>query len=198
MIEMTYPDDSVNDRISALMDGQLRGEEFSRAMADLASRPQDESTWHLYHLIGDVLRSEELAGGVHDRDFLSSLEQKLAQEPVRTASAPTLASQAHGMGTSANAGAWRWVAGVAVTVLVSAAGFGVWNSTLNGQQLASTGAAPVAAKVEIAAVPADAPVMLRDPELDALMAAHQQLGGHSALQMPSGFLRNATFERPTR
>jgi sigma-E factor negative regulatory protein RseA len=26
------------------------------------------------------------------------------------------------------------------------------------------------------------------------LAAHKQVGGNSALQMPSGFLRNATFE----
>ena len=41
-------------------------------------------------------------------------------------------------------------------------------------------------------------VMLRDPRLDELMAAHKQFGGTSALQMPSGFLRNATFDGPTR
>jgi sigma-E factor negative regulatory protein RseA len=41
-------------------------------------------------------------------------------------------------------------------------------------------------------------VMIRDPHLDALMQAHQQLGGHSAWQMPSGFLRNATYEEPPR
>jgi sigma-E factor negative regulatory protein RseA len=39
-------------------------------------------------------------------------------------------------------------------------------------------------------------VMLRDPRLDQLLEAHQQAGGAS--QMPSGFLRNATFERPSR
>ncbi len=37
-------------------------------------------------------------------------------------------------------------------------------------------------------------VMIRDPNLDALLAAHRQFGGSSALQMPTGFLRNATFE----
>ena len=193
---MAHPDDSVNDRISALVDGQLRGEEFSEAMASLASQPQDERAWQMYHLIGDVLRSEELAAGLHDRDFLSRLEQKLAQEPVRKASASTWVF--HAQGTSANAGAWRWISGVAVTVLVSAAGWGVWNSTSDGQQLASTQAEPVVVKAEGPAELAEGPVMLRDPELDALMAAHQQLGGHSALQMPSGFLRNATFERPAR
>ena len=87
---------------------------------------------------------------------------------------------------------------MAVTVLVSAAGWGVWNSTPDGQQLASTREVPAIAKLEVAAVPSEGAVMLRDPELDALMAAHQQLGGHSALQMPSGFLRNATFERTAR
>ena len=39
-------------------------------------------------------------------------------------------------------------------------------------------------------------VMLRDPRLDQLLEAHQQAGGAS--QMPSGFLRNATFEGQSR
>jgi sigma-E factor negative regulatory protein RseA len=43
-----------------------------------------------------------------------------------------------------------------------------------------------------------APVMIRDPQLDALLAAHRQFGGTSALQMPTGFLRNATFEEGAR
>jgi sigma-E factor negative regulatory protein RseA len=38
--------------------------------------------------------------------------------------------------------------------------------------------------------------MLRDARLDELLAAHQQAGGGS--QMPSSFLRNATFEGPSR
>jgi len=37
-------------------------------------------------------------------------------------------------------------------------------------------------------------LMIRDPQLDALLAAHRQMGGTTALQMPSGFLRNATFD----
>ncbi len=41
-------------------------------------------------------------------------------------------------------------------------------------------------------------VMIRDPRLDQLLAAHKQFGGTSALQMPAGFLRNATFEEPSR
>jgi len=41
-------------------------------------------------------------------------------------------------------------------------------------------------------------VMLRDPQLDALLAAHRQHGGVTALQMPAGFLRNATFNEASR
>jgi hypothetical protein len=35
--------------------------------------------------------------------------------------------------------------------------------------------------------------MLRDPQLDALLAAHRQFGGTSALQTPTGFLRVETL-----
>ena len=37
------------------------------------------------------------------------------------------------------------------------------------------------------------PVMLRDPRLDELVAAHRHYHGANNLQMPAGFLRNATF-----
>jgi sigma-E factor negative regulatory protein RseA len=37
-------------------------------------------------------------------------------------------------------------------------------------------------------------VMIRNPKLDELLAAHQQLGGAGALQMPASFVRQATFE----
>jgi len=40
--------------------------------------------------------------------------------------------------------------------------------------------------------------MIRDARLDRLLAAHRQLGGATALGTSSGFLRNATFEGPSR
>jgi sigma-E factor negative regulatory protein RseA len=57
-----------------------------------------------------------------------------------------------------------------------------------GAQLAQS--APQAAPV---VTQTSAGAMLRNPQLDALIAAHNQAGGNSALQMPSGFLRSATF-----
>jgi sigma-E factor negative regulatory protein RseA len=64
-----------------------------------------------------------------------------------------------------------------------------------GAQLAQrSGPAPaVVAPPVVAAAQEVAPVMIRDPRLDELLAAHKQFGGASALQQPAGFLRNATF-----
>mgnify|MGYP001756961603 FL=1 len=89
-------------------------------------------------------------------------------------------------------GAWRWMAGASLMVLLGVVSVGLWRTDVSAPtaQMAS-GPAAVQGAEGVA-------VMLRDPELDALMAAHQQMGGHSAWQMPSGFLRNATFERPGR
>ena len=45
----------------------------------------------------------------------------------------------------------------------------------------------------------DAPaIIIRDPQLDAMLAAHRQMGGATAFQMPSGFMRNATFNENKR
>jgi sigma-E factor negative regulatory protein RseA len=67
-------------------------------------------------------------------------------------------------------------------------------------QLAATppAAAPTVA-VGLVEQPATANSMLvRDAGLERYLAAHQQFGGNSALAVPSGFLRNATYEGPSR
>jgi sigma-E factor negative regulatory protein RseA len=91
---------------------------------------------------------------------------------------------------------WRWkvAAGVASVAAVAAIG---WNMTAGGvpstaqPQLAAAPAGVTAAAVQPAS-------MIRDPQLDRLLAAHRQLGGATALQSSSGFLRSATFEGPAR
>ena len=63
---------------------------------------------------------------------------------------------------------------------------------------AGTSIASGAPVVAVADAEGGAQVMLRDPRLDELLAAHKQFGSTTALQMPAGFLRNATFETPSR
>ena len=111
---------------------------------------------------------------------------------------------------------WKLVAGFASVAAVAAIGWGVVGGLGGGAaapQLAQQSApavSPVVAPAERAAagaaplvqqaltVAGQPQVMIRDPRIDELMAAHKQFGGTSALQMPAGFLRNATFEGPAR
>jgi sigma-E factor negative regulatory protein RseA len=125
----------------------------------------------------------------------------LALEPVR----PTIQIQdriaVDTAAGSANASVFRWkvLAGLACTALVGVIGLTQWTQSgfQNGAQLAIHAPLPPPSAPVVAANDSLGP-MMRDPQLDELMAAHRQLGGHSALQVPAGFLRNATFEGPTR
>ena len=40
--------------VSALVDGQLRGDEFSHALAHLETSSEARQSWHAYHVLGDV------------------------------------------------------------------------------------------------------------------------------------------------
>lgn len=185
--------------ISALADGQLRGEAFARGVEVAASDPVAREAWHTYHLIGDVLRSGELAAGTLPSTFLSRLQSRLQQEQglaTGTTSTQQQAEPALPQREAANDASFRWklVAGFASVAAVAAIGWTVVAGLAakpDQGQLAAAGAGTVIAGSERGA-------MIRDPRLDELLAAHRQLGGASALQMPAGFLRNATFEGPNR
>ncbi len=75
------PEAAAAEHLSALADGRADAAEA----ACLAWRDSAEArrTWHMYQLIGDVLRSEELARApAADAAFLARLRERLAVEPV--------------------------------------------------------------------------------------------------------------------
>lgn len=192
-----------SELISALADGQLVSEDFARALAACEADAQALDSWNTYHLIGDVLRSPELIPHAADTAFVARLRVRLSQEPVLVA-APALPEVRHApagrLGWSKAEAAndasfpWKMVAGFASVAAVAAI---AWNA---GAGLLSPSAAPQLARTEPAAqqvlVVSEQGTMVRDARTQELLAAHRQLGGASALQMPSGFLRNATFESP--
>ena len=198
----------LHEMISALADGQLRGEPVERLIQTVATDSQARTAWHTYHLIGDVLRSGNLATGTAPAAFLAGFQVRLeraqsvdglevvaVEAPVRL---PIEAQRvASSFGNAANDGSFRWklVAGLASVAAVTAIGWTAIGDGMRGQQPAMASAVPRASE---AAVERPA-VMIRDRQLDEMLAAHRQLGGGaSALQSPAGFLRNATFEGPTR
>jgi len=217
-------------RVSALVDGQLSGDEFARTLVALESSPQARAQWDTYHMLGDVMRTGQASLHPHDSEFLLRLRQRMVHDAIENVAVNQVKIGAiatnHHVPESANASSWRMVAGLASVAMVGVLSWQGLNwtnasdaasqSRLAQQSLpAATQTMPSAqlAGVEPSvagpllvrrdgtsalAMAAEPQVMIRDPQLDALLAAHRQFGGTSALQMPSGFLRNATFEEGGR
>ena len=207
------------EQLSALADGEL--DDASASCAGWCREAELRGSWHAYQLIGDVLRSDDLAvDPAHDAAFLSAFRERLAREPV--AIAPRLdplrrPSAAHPsrlrIGSS---GGWMWKAGSVV-----GAGFvavaGVFLLTRSGEPAAPVAAtlaraeAPVAASGSAPELRTPAPEsgaavatlisngnVIRDVRLDSYLAAHKQFAGSSALVVPSAFLRSAMVDSPGR
>lgn len=193
----------VQDRwlVSDLFDNQLPREELSRAMQVLDQSEDSRATWLTYHCLGDVMRQGEQAmKGASTVDFVTRLQTRLTLEdkPVKLQYAPKIEAryQEFKMVSSANDTTIRWrrIAAVACLMTVSVLAWSLLqpSSTSSGQALlAQTPISP-------AATGSDQEVMIRDPRLDQLLAEHRQHGGATALQMPSGFLRSATFDKLAR
>jgi sigma-E factor negative regulatory protein RseA len=203
MAEEPVDKDQPRQLLSQLVDGELDAEGTRRACAlwrDTASLRDD---WHSYHLIGDVLRSDDLAVSPrHDEAFLAALRGRLAAEPVVLAPQPLQPS-------TATVARRRWYAPVAV-----AAGF----MAVAGVLVVTRLAAPVQEPAAIALAPmsetaqalaAVAPEaqgdttagrelqLIRDARLDRYLAAHRQFGG-DPFAVPGGSLRHAAVVVPER
>lgn len=203
-------------RLSALLDGELSIAE----MDDWLLVADDDATAHLtcqrYQLIGQALRGEPVvAAPVSPQSFLAGVRSRLQEEPL-AAPAPTLAatSSVPVHAPAANDAVFRWklVAGFASLAAVMAVSWSVLGTapgsadgTAPGPQMAlvspagqtavrvvnSAQSAPPAMPAAVVVNTSQGPV-LRDPRLEQLLAEHRQYGGMSALQMPAGFLRDAT------
>jgi len=207
------------ERLSALLDGELRADAVAGACAAWRADGRMLETWHAYHLIGDVLRSDDLASpAARDAAFLNRLRERLADEPVVLAPQPLPVAAVPAQGMVAGAGARsarRWRTSAAV-----AAGFMAVAGVLVVMRAPLTDAAPELARAPavpaVSASPAAGPItvasdagveqadlitdgrVIRDARLDRYLAAHQQFAGASALGVPSAFLRSATTDASKR
>lgn len=208
--------------LSALVDGEVYDIELDHLLADLTVECEALEAWHSYQVIGDVLRASAPAvANQAPQTFLAGIHARLQTEAPRVepvleafvlAEAPSTVS-AHVRAPAANDAVFRWkmVAGLASLAAVMAVSWtvlgtaptGAGGSSGAGVQMALTGVSPgmVASQThESTAVvvnTAQGP-LIRDAQLEALMAEHRQYGGMSALQMPAGFLRNATYDATGR
>lgn len=193
------------DLWSAVADGEASGPELQSALASWREGSSAETTWHAYHLIGDTLRSAELASPrQRDDRLLRAVRERLASEPVVIApSAPSVPSAA-----LASRRQWRlWSGSAAMAAGVGAVGVMVWLTqappaadsiaAARAPGSSSLAAAPLpaaartvslggAASVGTAAAPS-AGAMLRDARLDEYLAAHRQLGAGRPMGTPAGY-----------
>ena len=187
--------------MSAFVDGELPHSEVDAILEGYSESADARANWQAYHLIGDVLRnsSASVLPAQSAQDFVSEFNRRLAAETVlsRVAgaeNAPIVRAAA------ANDAVFRWklVAGLASLAAVVAVSWTLIESVSSpvggGPQLAlvsSPATTPPAGAVVVQTAQGQ---VLRDARLEELLAEHRQYGGMSALQMPAGFLRNATYD----
>lgn len=168
--------------LSALADGDLQAVQAACSLW----RDDEEArrAWHDYHLIGDVMRSEDLAvRPQRDAAILAGVRARLATEPV------VLAPQA---GPAARSRRQPWLlpaaaaAGLAVVAgVLVVARIGSPDAASGGPVLA---AAPGAPTQQLQTVSVDSQGVLRDPRLEELVRQHHASRGGIAVPVP-GALR---------
>ena len=184
--------------LSALVDGEPRGDDLDLALSACRNDDGLLERWSAYHLIGDALRfptvSVQLAGAGFRQRFAQrlALEPDFAVEPPELSRLLTSPVAAAPYASAANDHSFRWklLAGFASLTAVTAISWSLFSpANLEPVQLT---VAPSSEQILI--VTPQGP-LVRDARLNEWMEAHRQLGA-SPTQMPSGFLRSATFETP--
>jgi sigma-E factor negative regulatory protein RseA len=199
-------DQDARERLSMLLDGECDPSGVEQACRAWREDPETRATWHAYQLIGDVLRSEDLAHPAgRDEAFLGALRQRLAGEPVVLAPAATpVAPRRRWFAPAAAAAGFAAVAGVLVVMRMGAPGADPVASSI-ALAPGSVNTRPVAASMPGAGADAEPPAvivtdgkLIRDAQLDRYLAAHKQFGGSSAVAVPGTVLRSSATVAPGR
>lgn len=174
-------DESHRRWMSAALDGDAAAVEAAcRAWRHSAAARE---AWHGYHLIGDALRSSELAQApARDEAFLQALRTRLASEPV------VLAPQGRRPRSAWWGPAAATVAGVAAVAAVT--------GVLVVARALAPGAVELAGAAPASAVRVDSGV-IRDVQLDEYLRVHQLARGGMGSALPGSTLRRVDFEAAT-
>lgn len=203
-----------NEMLSRLLDGDVSAQDVEDSCRQWQRDEQARATWHRYQMIGDVLRSDELAShAARDARFLAGLRTRLAAEPVPLAPAP-LEPRTLPATRQSRVSTRRWlvpaamaagfmVVGVAVVVLrPSGNGF----DALQREQMAATAPADGSGLRRDRNVSQPAPgqtlvingQLIRDARLDAYFEAHRGAVGAMPSATPGGALRSVEILVPER
>ena len=205
--------------LSALVDGESDAGQLDALFAAKDDPAEVLADWHSYQVIGDVLRGDRSAtfAAQPPGDFLAAVRGRLVSETAPIAVPMPSAIPARAMAANDAVFRWQLLAGMASLAAVVAVSWTVLSGAPSstgggGPQLAAAPAA-VSASAAVVAPRATAPEsapsttvvvntgqgpLIRDARLEELLAEHRQNGGMSALQMPTGFIRSATYDAAGR
>ncbi|WP_420475268.1 sigma-E factor negative regulatory protein [Noviherbaspirillum sp. ST9] len=179
------------EKISALADGELPGEHIDIVLAALRNK-EGKADWDIYHQIGDVLRSDDMAVDLSP-GFSSRLSARLDAEP--TIMAPALASSGESTGAASGARMRRWAlpSMAAATAMATVAFFTTPQLMVALKNDATAPAVQMASGTDGSVVTASAPdgVVLRDPRIDDYLMAHQRIS--PSVYSTAQFARSANF-----
>lgn len=210
MSNESHPASATRERLSALADGELESSLVASACAQWRDDASLRQEWHTTHLIGDVLRSSDLASSpARDEDFLQRLRARMADEPVvlapqallapeESATPPALVPQRQVAGGRR----WSWMAPSAV-----AAGFVMVAGALlvtrspspapADTALASTAAAPTSPAVSARSMQTGVVAVQSLGELGQVAATADAggVGAEPALVLSGQLIRDARLDR---
>ncbi|MBK8018384.1 MAG: sigma-E factor negative regulatory protein [Betaproteobacteria bacterium] len=167
------------ERVSALMDGELDGEDLGARLKKTAEDGDLAQCWDTYHLIGDVLRGEN----AFSTGFASKVSLALAQEPTILAPRPPASGRVARKPYVFALSAAATIAGVAVVG---------WLATLNPP------GAPALAPSTVATVPSEGPIKASmtaqqmDADVSDYMMAHQEYSPTGAIHGAASYVRTVS------
>lgn len=180
------------EQISALADSELGEYQLDVALASLRQHG-GRSDWDIYHQIGDLLRSEDMAVGLSP-EFSARMAARLELEPTIVVPGIQIVPPT----PIVKSRRWATQGIIAAAAVASAAFIGAPQLMVALSRDSSAieptvvGASPSNTPKEVivtAAVPDG--VVLRDPRVDDYLLAHQQIS--PSLYSTAQYARSATF-----
>jgi len=186
MLNRSESSEARRQQLSSLMDGELPDDAAVQACALWRHDAAMRQDWHAYHLIGDVLRSDDLATRpARDESFLQALRLRLADEAVPLARAAPPTAQPVRLPHPGEVQVVSTVrAGRARSWLVAPAAVAAGFAVVAGVMVATRVSVPTSGNAVLAlstpAAVAASAVLVRDPQLDRYLSAHRVLA-HGAM-----------------
>ena len=169
----------MNERISALLDGQVDDQAFDAVLESVKQSPETRDRWSTYCLIGDALRDEPSL----ETDMTAAVMQRLAGEPTVLAPVEKALPRA-------GQGMWQRVLPLAASIMgVAVVG---WIALQGNHDDAAAPPLRVAAPPQASTIAARAVARSTDAGAEALRAyvfAHQSTAQQGAMPGVAPYVR---------